>query len=294
MEAVEVCPGIWVFRGGVNLGAVAKDGEVVFLDAGLDDGPARKLWRWAEERGLRPRAAILTHAHADHFGGAYLWENRGLPLYASDLEGAMMEHPVCEPLFLFSGAAPLPELLSKFTMAKPCRLSGTLAPGMAGFGPVSLEVVALPGHSPAQIGIRAGEVLFCADALFPQSILQKHPIPFCHNFSQALASLRAVEAAELVVPGHGPILEGQEVRKACNAFQNQLFRLRETVLKEIATPKGVDEVIAKTAAELGASFAQATEFLLAKTTILAALTSLVEEGLAEAMVAGNRLLWGRR
>lgn len=294
MEIEELRAGVWAFRGGVNLGAIVKDNFVIFLDAGLDDGPARKLWRWAEDRNLRPFAAILTHAHADHFGGAHLWASRGLPLFSSPLEGAMMEQPLLEPLFLFSGAAPLPELRSKFTLAKPCRLNGDLNPGAVEFGPIELEVVALPGHSPAQIGVRAGDVLFCADALFPPEILEKHPIPFCHDFPQALISLQVVEEAELVVPGHGPILRGEAVRTACHAFRHQLTRIREISLREIKTPQTAEEILVRMAEELGTTFGNATQFLLARTTVFAALSSLVQEGLAEAIVEGNRLVWRRR
>ena len=294
MEVLPLGSGVWAFPGGVNLGAISAEGEVVLIDAGLDDGPARKVWRWAEEEGLRPRAAVLTHAHADHFGGAYLWASRGLPLYASELEGMMMEHPFCEPFFLFSGAAPLSKLLEKFTMAKPCPIAGALTPGPKEFGPVAVEVVDLPGHAPAQIGVKAGPILFCADALFPEDILRKHPIPFCHDLSQALASLKAVEEAEVVIPGHGPILKGADVTKACAAFREHLERIREITFEGITTPKSAEEILAEIANILGASFTTVTEFLLARTTILATLSSLVRESSAEAVVEGNQLLWRRR
>lgn len=101
----------------------------------------------------------------------------------------MMVHPLTEPLFLFCGAAPPPELHSKFTLARPCEVHGTLVPGPVEFGPLKVEVVALPGHVPAQVGVRTDQVLFCADALFLPEISAKHPIPFCYDLDQALASL---------------------------------------------------------------------------------------------------------
>ncbi len=294
MEARALGQGIYVFPGAVNLGAIVTEGFAVFVDAGLDDEPSRKLWRWAEENGVRPAAAILTHAHADHFGGAHLWDQRGLPLYSSPWEGAMMAQPLAEPVFLFSGAAPLPELLTKFTLAKPCRVNATLTAGPVEFGALQLEVVPLPGHAPAQIGVRAHPVLFCADALFPPEILQKHPIPFCHDLDQALASLATVEKAEWVVPGHGPILQGEEVRRACEAFRQQLQRLREIVYEELSAPKTAEEILVRVAEGLGENLETVTAFLLAHTTVHAALTSLVREGLAEPCPDGNRLLWRRR
>ncbi|MCS7240239.1 MAG: MBL fold metallo-hydrolase [Candidatus Bipolaricaulota bacterium] len=293
MEATVLAKGVVVFTGAVNLGAVVADKEVIFLDAGLDDGAARKLWRWAEEQGLQPRAAILTHAHADHFGGAHLWVNRGLALYASRLEGMMMEHPICEPLFLFSGASPLPDLLSKFTFAKPCKLAGALGPGPFELGSVVLEIIELSGHTPAQIGVRLGNVLFCADALFPPEILAKHPIPFCHDLDQAILSLRVVEETEVVVPGHGPLLTGATLRAACAAFRGQLERIREAAFQALTTPRTTEEVLSAVAEKVGERLTSLTAVLLAQTTVLAALASLVRAGLAAPVVEGNRLLWQR-
>lgn len=294
MEVRSLGQGIYAFLGAVNLGAIVSEGLALFVDAGLDDGPARKLWRWAEENGVRPQAAILTHAHADHFGGAYLWDQRGLPLYASAWEGAMMVHPWSELLFLFSGAAPPPEPRSKFTLAKPCRAQGTLAAGPVEFGSLGLEVVALPGHAPAQIGVRVGPVLFCADALFLPAILAKHPIPFCYDLDQALSSLAVVEEAEWVVPGHGPILTGSSVRHACEFFRGQLQKLREAVWEEITTPKTAGEILAQVARKFGENLPNVTALLLAQTTVHAALTSLARANMAEPVVEGNQLLWRRR
>ncbi|MGQ9700550.1 MAG: MBL fold metallo-hydrolase [Candidatus Bipolaricaulaceae bacterium] len=294
MEVRYLGQGVYAFLGAVNLGAIVSEGFAVLVDAGLDEGPARKLWRWAEENGVRPQAAILTHAHADHFGGAHFWDQRGLPLYASAWEGAMMVHPLTEPLFLFCGATPPPELHSKFTLARPCGVHGTLVPGPVEFGPLKVEVVALPGHAPAQVGVRINQVLFCADALFLPEILAKHPIPFCYDLDQALASLAVVKEAELVVPGHGSILMGADVRRACEYFRSQLQKLRETVWEEIANPKTAGEILAQVARKFGESFPSLTALLLAQTTVHAALASLVRAGVAEPMMEENQLLWRRR
>ena len=280
------------FPGPVNLGALIAENEVLFIDAGLDEGAARKLWRWAEEHGFRPFGAILTHAHADHFGGAHFWEKRGLCLFSSALEGAMMEHPLFEPIFLFGGASPHPDLLGKFTLAEPCQISGKLGPGKVELGPFEMEIVFLPGHSPAQIGVRVDDVLFCADALFSSAILQKHPIPFCYDLDQALSSLSKVEA-ETVVPGHGPILSGANLRAEIMAFRERLEEIRGLVLSALDSPKPAEEIVGYVANALREELRALSSFVLVRTTILAALTSLVRAGQAQATIEENRLLWER-
>ena len=280
------------FPGPVNLGALIAENEVLFIDAGLDEGAARKLWRWAEEHGFRPFGAILTHAHADHFGGAHFWEKRGLCLFSSALEGAMMEHPLFEPIFLFGGASPHPDLFGKFTLAEPCQISGKLGPGKVELGPFEMEIVFLPGHSPAQIGVRVDDVLFCADALFPSAILKKHPIPFCYDLDQALSSLSKVEA-ETVVPGHGPILSGANLRAEIMAFRERLEEIRGLVLSALDSPKTAEEIVGYVANALREELRALSSFVLVRTTILAALTSLVRAGQAQATIEENRLLWER-
>lgn len=294
MEVIPLRPGVWVLRGGVNLGVIGAEGEAVFVDAGLDEGPARRLWRWAEEQGLRPRAAILTHAHADHFGGAHLWEARGLSLFAPPLEGAVMRHPLFEPVFLFAGASPLPELLGKFTLAQPLSTVAPLEAGPREFGPVSLTCVPLFGHSPAQVGVCVDNILFCADAIFTPDILAKHPIPFCYDLDQALASAQAVEAYEIIVPGHGTPLEGQEAKHAAQAFRAHLLRLVEEVESALASPCTAEALLRILAQKLGVQNLNLVGFLLARTTVFAVLSFLVREGRAEPVVEDGSLLWRRQ
>lgn len=66
-----------------------------------------------------PKAIVNTHSHADHCGGnRYIKERTGATIYASEIESAIIQYPLLEPLYLFSGASPLRDLRNKFLMAQ--------------------------------------------------------------------------------------------------------------------------------------------------------------------------------
>lgn len=295
MKPKELADGIFHLQGGVNIGLAVRDGQALLIDAGLDEDAARRALRAAEERGATVAAVFLTHAHADHFGGAHFLQRRlGAPLLAPALEAAMMENPLIEPLYLFGGAAPIGELRAKFTLAQPCRINRVVGPGPLEIGPFRVEIVPLPGHAPHQAGLAVDGVLFCADAVFPEETLQKHQVTFCVDMDETLATLERLPTLPYAhfAPGHGPAYAaGDEIARACAANRQRLEAVRELVCAALAAPQETAALVRHVADHFALRLPTATSYFLTQTTILAALSSLERAGKARAVIADNRLLW---
>jgi glyoxylase-like metal-dependent hydrolase (beta-lactamase superfamily II) len=291
-------PGIFHMQGGSNMGLIVQDGKGLLIDAGLDKDAARRALRAADELGVTLEAVFVTHAHADHFGGAYLLQRRTqATFYAPRLEAAMMENPIIEPLYLFGGAAPIGELRNKFTLAQPCRIDHRVSAEEAtelGIGPFEVKVVPLPGHAPGQVGVAAGEVLFCADAVFPVDVLQKHKVTFCVDLDETLATLKQLPDLpySYFAPGHGPAYAaGDEIAQACAANCRRLEEIRERIYGELEQAQGTSDLVRRVADHLELRLSTATAYFLTRTTILAALSSLEREGKAAVVMKDNQLCW---
>jgi glyoxylase-like metal-dependent hydrolase (beta-lactamase superfamily II) len=299
MQKVELAPGVFQLQGGSNIGLVVQDGQGLLIDTGLDRDAARKALRAAEELGVAPSALFLTHAHADHFGGANFLQRRiQVHTCAPALEAAMMEHPIIEPLYLFGGAAPIGELRSRFTLAEPCRVDCIITePGPLEIGPFVVDIVSLPGHAPNQMGLAVGGVLFCADALFPAETLEKHKLTFCVDMDETLATLTRLPESDYgyFAPGHGPAYQaGAEIAAACTANKTRLEEVQGLLYEKLGEAQETEVLLRYVADHYGLRLATATSYFLTRATVLAALSSLERAGEAVVVVENNRLLWKRR
>jgi len=296
VRLIQVGGNTYLLRSGSNIGFVVQDGKAVVIDTGLDRDAARRAFRAVEELDASIEGIVITHAHADHFGGAsFLRRRSGAPVYASPFEASVVENPLLEPFWLFGGAEPIKDLKSKFTLASPCEVDVVIREDALLIGDVELRVVSLPGHSPAQIGLASQDTLFCADAFFPLDILEKHPIPYCTNIDEALATLDAFIEGQMpyahFVPGHGDALT--DPREVALANRKRLEEIRGRVCELLTEPRETSFLIKALADGFGLDITNAALYYLCRTTVYAALSSLENQGVARAFLEGNRLFWSR-
>lgn len=194
---------------------VRHDAGLVLVDAGFP-GWHYAILTAAESLPQPNRIThiVLTHAHADHIGGAaFLSRHCGAEVLAS-----AAEKPFIEGRSLARGARGiLPRLvlsLNHWTQGRrvePIRVDRTIADGDVLFG---LRVVDIPGHTPGQIALwhENDGVLLCADALFNvEDTLGYDPVPgMTSNRTTAAASLARLAGlgCKDFAPSHGPAILG--------------------------------------------------------------------------------------
>src|SRR5579883_657545 len=190
VQLIQLHENVWVIQGGANIGVIVRDGRCLVIDSGMDKDAGRDILNQLKRLNLTPTALLVTHAHADHFGGAhYLVRQTGLKVYATRVEASVMAGPILEPLYLFGGAQPPRELQHKFLLAKPCLTDVILHGTERMIEGIPVEVLALPGHSLEQVGLIYGDTLFAGDAFLVPAILDKHGIPFYTDIQAGLDTL---------------------------------------------------------------------------------------------------------
>jgi glyoxylase-like metal-dependent hydrolase (beta-lactamase superfamily II) len=293
VELIRLTDSSYQLRGGSNAGLIVQDGQAVLVDTGLDRDAAKKILRVIEGLSLRLTAVVITHAHADHFGGASLLRSRtGAPVYAPGLEAAIVANPLLEPLYLFSGAAPPAALRHKFTLAEACPVDGLIEPGEVTVGGVSIRAIPAPGHSPNQMMIAGGGACFMADACFAPEILRKHGIPFYVDVTQAAATLALLTHLDgsygAFVPGHGEVVSS--IGPWADENATRLAEIRQAVAQALHDATELGDILAETTKRLKVAIESPVIYYLTQTTVLACLGALEAAG-AAAQVIENRLYW---
>jgi glyoxylase-like metal-dependent hydrolase (beta-lactamase superfamily II) len=297
MDLIPLTPSAYYLRGGANAGLIVQDGRAVLVDTGLDKDTAKQILRHIERLKVTLTGVVLTHAHADHFGGAATVRARtGAPVYAPALEAAVVANPILEPIYLYGGAAPIIDLLGKFLLAEACPVDHLLELGDTDIGGVRVTTLRAPGHAPNQMIVAGGDVWFVADAVFSPAVAAKHVIPFYHNVTEALTTLEALTELDgggyvAFVPGHGPAVP--EIGPWARENRSRLLEIRAAVQAALEQATDVAGILKVTADRLGLAINTPVTYSLTQTTILACLSSLQEAGQVGVRVVENRLLWSR-
>ncbi len=292
----ELAEGVHVLPGPTNIGVLLlPGGGALAVDSGLDESSARKLLRAVDALGRSLTAVVNTHSHADHVGGnRFLVERTGCKVLAPAAEASLLRAPIWEPIYLWGGARPPVALCNKFLMAPASSVDRLLEPGPVELFGLPLELVPLGGHSPGQLGVLVGDILFAADAYFDPPVLGKHGLPYFADPARALEDLQTVQdrAPGLVVPSHGEPLSAPSVALAANrrAILDGI-ELVADLLQEAGQALSTDEVVAGVLTAMRLHVAELGRYHLLRATVFSYLTYLTDRQRLTFHLEGGRLCW---
>lgn len=272
----------------VNIGVVCTSHSTVLIDSGIDESVAKKLCRELEKP---VRFVINTHSHADHCGGNfYLRKQFSAKILAPRIESHIIEDPILEPFYLF-GASPPEQLRTKFLMAKPCTVDGTLEEGPLQLEDVTLNIVPLAGHSVDQIGVAVDNVLFCGDAFFSESAIEKHRIFVVYDVKKFLETLDLLSRSDydLYVPSHGEATS--DIKDVLAINRKTIEDVVERILKLLKTPLTAEGLLKELLDAFNVRVENLVQFVLYRSTVHAYLSYLLSENMVETVFRENVLLW---
>ncbi len=248
MEALG--PGVWGIYNGINVGVIELgNGNCALMDTGMTKQKAKQLLKELAPTGLKPIAIINTHAHADHFGGNAQVieqgksEGRIVRVFCPAQEDVTLNYPLLEPIGLFAGASPIPELCNSFLLGPTSPVDYLIKQDevlpleeIAGVATtVRVEAVSLVGHTINHFGYRVNGVFFAGDSVLAAETVMKHGLPFCFDVGNQFAALDKLENIEAnrFLPCHAASCDKNGLSELIAVNRGQMERAAEALRKAL-------------------------------------------------------------
>jgi len=179
--------------------------EAIIIDPGFESvSEAEKVFKFIEEKALKPKFVVNTHGHPDHICGNGLVKGKfQTPILIHEKDAFMLGRlgGVIAKFAGFENSSPSADALLK---------DGDII----SFGKINLKVMHTPGHSPGSISLVGKKEVFTGDTLFAGSIGRTDiPRGSVLDIKESLRKLACLPDDFKVYPGHGPTTTiGEEKR----------------------------------------------------------------------------------
>lgn len=230
---------VYVFRSGlyaqVNAGLVATPEGCIVIDTLPFPQETQEIIDFVHKRlRSRVRYLVLTHSHADHVYGAFMFP-----------DAEVVGHLLCRDQMIKHTRPALIEArqrnaaLAEVYLQLPSMLTEQEATIRLGDFTVVLQHS--PGHSPDVITVYVKEekVLFASDTVMPVPYIISGNI---HDFRRSLRAIMELAPVEDVVQGHGEVLLRGEVNTVLQMQLEYLDRIEQHVSEVMASGGGRAEL----------------------------------------------------
>ena len=266
---------------------IYRDGEAAWLiDSGSDKDAAKKVLKILGDLGLRLEAAIVTHYHADHTGGAALLQQRtNCRLYLAE-PAAPGDFPEINTALLF-GAHPPKPLRTKFFLAQSARY----APVESAPLPEGMRLARLDGHAFAQLGVYTpDDIWFLGDAVASEHTFDKYKLTYLYDVEKFLQTLDAVASLQgrLFIPAH--VAPFEDAASIVERNRRWVYETGDCIVGLLQTPRTFETLLKAVfdRYDLQMTFGQHT---LLGATVRAFLTWLMDAGRVSYFCEDNLLYW---
>ncbi|MCE4619872.1 MAG: MBL fold metallo-hydrolase [Desulfurococcales archaeon] len=285
---MELGDNVFLLRGSPS--TLIYNGDMLYIiDPGHGGKRAKQIKRVIERLG-KPTMIIVTHYHSDHLE-AIPKITAGISVEArvaaSRLDKPGVEHPEYRIGMTFGYPLEGAEDLLLFK-APAVRVDAVLEE-------LSLEVetVPLPGHTPGQVGVIAGNVIYAADAIFGERVLENYVFPYHRDPCRALESLKKLGGligdGRVLVPGHGPVVSGSSAEELVNLNIKHIEEFLDRVAELAGEGSEFPEILRGL---LGSATVQSPgHMMLLEQSLRGALACLARRGVVGVEVDGGSMEW---
>jgi glyoxylase-like metal-dependent hydrolase (beta-lactamase superfamily II) len=205
-------PGVWIIEEPLHSEEVKSylvlgSERAALIDTGMGVGNIRRL---VEEITPLPISVIQSHAHNDHIGGAWQFEDVGIhPSEADDLAAGQSATRLADWFAESEMSGPLPPGFNPVGYSIPGKMPTRIYEDgdVVELGGRSLEVIHAPGHSRGGLVLldRAKRALYSTDVVYLRSLYLLNPDSSIREYVTTLERLSGlVPELDRLYPSHGP------------------------------------------------------------------------------------------
>lgn len=222
----------------VNAGFIAGEEKTLVVDSSAGYLTAQTIYSYA--KAVRPGNEIIlinTEKHLDHIGGNCLFEEKGIAIYGhrlnkrneEDINGDKEFFNSCIQEKVRRDAHEENVFYQKTKIISP---SNSVDDEMIfNLGEVEAKVLFTPGHTEANISVYvpSEKIIYTGDAIV-QGYIPNLENSSSDGWKQWLESFNKISSLELnvVVPGHGNVLFGDDISKEIERIKNILHHSIKT------------------------------------------------------------------